>query len=74
MKNKIYYIGLVTCIIVTAGSLFKIMHWPGANIGITFGILSLCLIFIPASFVSSFREEANKKLKLLYVLAAVIIA
>ncbi|NVK63288.1 MAG: hypothetical protein HWE22_01825 [Flavobacteriales bacterium] len=33
--------------ISTLGILFKIMHWPGANIGLLVGIAGLAIVSIP---------------------------
>jgi len=74
MKNKIYYLGIATTIIVTVGCLFKIMHWPGANVMICIGLLVISLFFIPLAFRSSFASEKNKKQIWFYVLAAVILS
>jgi hypothetical protein len=74
MKNKIYYLGLSVCIITTYGCLSKLMHWPGAGIMLTFGLVILSVLFLPLALTSSFKEEPNKKLGTLYVLTAIILA
>lgn len=73
MKNKIYYLGIATCLLITVGSIFKIMHWPGANVCIFASILLLCLGFIPFAFVSNYKGEDNKDQKNLFILAALIL-
>lgn len=61
MKNKIYLLGIITSSLLIVGSLFKIMHWPGAGIILTVSILSLILAFFPTAFVSCYRENGKKK-------------
>lgn len=72
MKNKIYILGIVTCLLIGAGCLFKLMHWLGANVLIASGILILCFLFMPTAFRSSFKAESDKKLKMLYVITALV--
>ena len=73
MKNKIFYIGIVTCMVVTLGCIFKISHWPGANILITFGIFILCLVFLPLAFYNNYKGNIGKKSATLYVVVFIII-
>ena len=40
----LFLLGMAITII---GSLFKIMHWPGANIMLVLGLGTLAFIFIP---------------------------
>ncbi len=50
------------------GSLFKIMHWPGANIILAISIALLIFVFFPAAFISCYRGN-GKKQTALYVTA-----
>ena len=74
MKNKIYYFGIAATLLTSGGGLCKIMHWPGAGIMLLVGMIILALVFLPLAFKSSFKAEPNKKLKTLYILAAIILA
>lgn len=38
------------------GVLFKIMHWPGANIGLVIGVAGLALITVPSFAFYKFRS------------------
>jgi hypothetical protein len=73
MKNKLYILGLAALMLLSAGCMFKIMHWPGAGIMITLGIFSLAFAFVPAAFVSNFSIEANKSQKMLYIVTAIVL-
>jgi hypothetical protein len=44
----IYIIGGITIAINFVGALFKIMHWPGAGIMLTIGIIIPFILFLPA--------------------------
>lgn len=68
MKNKIYYIGILSCVLIITGAIFKIMHWPGAGVILTLSILLLCIIFLPVAFISSFRNNEKTK-KWLFIAA-----
>lgn len=73
MKNKIYYLGMMACIITTCGCLFKIQHWAGAGILLIAGLAILALAFIPLAIGSLYKAESNKRLRIFYVLMAVIV-
>jgi hypothetical protein len=61
MKNFTYLFGLTSAILTIVGSLFKKMHWPGAGILITVGLVLIVLVFLPLYFITSHREQAEKK-------------
>lgn len=66
MKKFIYISGIVIINIFVFGALFKIMHWPGANILIISGLGSFCIGFLPLAFIHSFKGN-GKKNKSLYI-------
>jgi hypothetical protein len=74
MKNKIYYLGILACILTTCGCTFKVMHWPGAAIILTIGMVMLALLFIPLATSSSCKAEPDKKMKTFYLLAGIVFA
>ncbi len=55
---------LIALAIALFGGLFKLMHWPGANILLLVGLSSLALYYIIMGFVSS-AEAQNGKERLL---------
>jgi hypothetical protein len=61
MKNFTYVFGLTSAILTIIGSLFKRMHWPGAGILITVGMVLIVFVFLPLYFVTNHREQAEKK-------------
>ncbi len=61
MKNFTYLFGLTSALITIVGSLFKKMHWHGAGILITVGLLLIVLVFLPLYFITNYREQVEKK-------------
>ncbi len=61
MKNFTYLFGLTSAILTILGSFFKRMHWPGAGIMITVGLVLIVLVFLPLYFTTSYREQTGKK-------------
>ena len=61
MKNFTYLFGLTAALVAILGAFFKRMHWPGAGILITAGIVLVILVFLPLYFVINYREQAEKK-------------
>lgn len=61
MKNFTYVFGLSSAIITILGSLFKRMHWPGAGILITVGMMMIVFVFLPLYFITNHREQTERK-------------
>jgi hypothetical protein len=61
MKNFTYIFGLSSAIITIVGSLFKRMHWPGAGILITVGMVLIVFVFLPLYFITNHREQVERK-------------
>ncbi|MGV6862622.1 MAG: GldL-related protein [Putridiphycobacter sp.] len=60
-KNKlILTVGLLSASIVTLGVLFKIMHWPYANILVGISLLIFTFVFIPIYFIVNYRNPETK--------------
>lgn len=57
MKNIMLASGAFSAIILSAGILFKFMHWPGAGVLITCGIGLFSLIFLPLLFLLKVKER-----------------
>jgi hypothetical protein len=67
MKQKIYFLGVISAIIISTGVIFKVEHWPAAGIMITAGTLILVLLFFPAALINSYKAEGNTQNRLLYI-------
>lgn len=52
--------GFILGIFITTGFIFKLFHWPGANI-LMFGALALfSFVFIPVYFITHYRAEETR--------------
>lgn len=56
MKKVMISAGAVSVFVLAFGSLFKTMHWPGANILLFSGIVLFSLLFLPLLFILKIRE------------------
>jgi len=79
MKQIMYTTGLLSSISLATGILFKLMHWPYANLMLLAGVFFLFLIFIPYSAYRNFKalsssDKLNKARLILGVLTSVIVA
>lgn len=53
-------IGTFVAILISLGILFKVMHWPGANIMVSSAFLILLLFFLPIYFFTGIRNPETK--------------
>ena len=61
LKNKLIVLaGMLSAIGLSLGILFKIMHWPGANVLGIIAIISLVGIFLPIYFTAGIRNPETK--------------
>lgn len=60
-KDKLLiFIGSLSAIMLSLAILFKVMHWPGANI---MGVLApalLLLVFMPINYITGVRQPENR--------------
>jgi hypothetical protein len=56
--------GFVGLAFTTVGSLFKIMHWPGASVLLMVGMGTLAFIYVPIYFYKRYQTSANKPITL----------
>lgn len=61
-KNNrlIMTVGLLTASAATIGVLFKIMHWPYANIIMFSSLLVFMIVFIPIYFIVKYRDPESR--------------
>lgn len=67
MKQKIYTFGIVSAMVLIAGAMFKVQHWPGAAIMLSVGTVLLITLFLPAALINHYRVNGNKQYRLLYI-------
>lgn len=56
MQKSMYIMGYLVAFLATTGLLFKIMHWPGANIMLVLGIALLNFVFLPMYFYDRYKK------------------
>lgn len=74
MKNKIYYLGILSSMITASGCLFKIMHWPAAGEIIVIGLVSLSLAFLPLAIGNMVKAGQVKKIRNFYIMVGIVMA
>lgn len=52
--------GIVSAALITNGFLFKVQHWPSANIQIVLGVFVLNMIFLPLLFYRLYARTTAK--------------
>lgn len=67
-------IGTANGILFCVQSLFKVMHWPGANTMWFFTLGLFALVFIPLYFFNGVKNEANKVNTITTTLILIILA
>ncbi len=74
MKTSVYYTGIACSILMLVGCMFKIMHWPGANIMILLSVFLFCFAFLPMALMNSYKAQTDGKYKMLHIVAFIVFA
>lgn len=64
MKKILVISGLFASAFTLIGSLFKVLHWPGAGISLVLGIGIFGIIFLPLMIALKFKDEVKMQDKL----------
>lgn len=72
MKKIMIISGTVSAIVLSIGILFKFMHYPGAGMLITSGILLFSFLFLPLMFTLKIKEKQQTKDKILLGLGSAV--
>lgn len=64
----VYIAGLITIMFIFTCALFKMMHWPGAGILLSIGIILPFILFLPAYLVYLKKKEEKNLGRLISVL------
>ena len=67
MKQKIYIFGVITALVIFAGTIFKINHFAGAGILLTVGLATLVLLFLPVALINNYKAEGDRQNLPLYI-------
>lgn len=71
MKTTMKVFALISLIMIAFGSVFKMMHWPGAGIMFLLGFMLLALVFYPSAISVMKREYKIKGGGLIYPVALI---
>jgi len=55
MKRTINVLGFLAFFTLSSGFMFKIMHWPGANVLMVLGFLLLNFGYLPVYFFQKYK-------------------
>ncbi|WP_199223374.1 hypothetical protein [Brumimicrobium oceani] len=56
-KDKwVFSVGFLLAMQITIGIIFKLMHWPGANIIMISGVVAFTFIYVPLYFFTRFKR------------------
>ncbi len=72
MKKSMTISGATSVAMLIMGSLFKIMHWPGAGILLVLGIALSSLVFLPLLTILKTKEVSVIQDKLVLILGTVV--
>ncbi len=67
MKKSIYFPGIASTTLMLFGCMFKIMHWPGANIMLILSVFLFCFYFLPVALIANYKSQEAPKHKTLHV-------
>lgn len=56
MKRSVYVLGFLATFLLSMGLLFKMMHWPYANILMCSGFIFLNFGLLPVYFYHKYRQ------------------
>lgn len=68
MARFVNITGVSAALVFLVSVLFKIMHWPYANVLMTGSLFAVAFIFIPGYFIRSYRTAENKLMSVAYTL------
>jgi GldL N-terminal domain len=73
-KPKLIFpiIGYLTLTFILIGAIFKIMHWPGANIIIVISLGIVIVGFVPLYTVQIFKKTSGRKTNIAYIVMLMI--
>lgn len=61
MKKVTFGFGLTSTFLLLAGTIFKLLHWPGANIMVVLGASFLVLVYLPLILYYKLKESPRSE-------------
>lgn len=72
MKKFIYISGILSANLMLFGSLFKVLHMPGASILLLLSVFMFCFIFLPMALYNNYVNQDEKKSAWLYIVTFIV--
>ncbi len=72
MKKTMIVSGATSVGFLLLGSLFKLMHWPGASALLVVGFACICFLFMPLLFITKSREAESSRDKIVLGLGLLV--
>lgn len=69
-KMQVYFLGALSLMLFLAGSFFKMFHWPGAQILIIVGSISLISVFLPVYTYREYKNSQHVHASFIYIIIA----
>lgn len=70
-ESLLHLSGYLGMTLTTVGVLFKIMHWPSANVLLWSGLGAIAFVYIPLYFYNKYKSSVNKPVTLSAALVAI---
>jgi hypothetical protein len=67
MKKSISISGIACANLMMFGSMFKVMHWPGASVMLILAVFLFCFVFLPMALINNYQRQEEKKYFALHV-------
>jgi uncharacterized membrane protein (DUF106 family) len=67
MKTTMKITGNISLAMIMFGTVFKIMHWPGAGVLLVLGFFNLCAVFFPIAVYVNYKNASKKKNLILHL-------
>ncbi len=72
MKKVMIVSGAFSVGAFISGSIFKIMHWPGASVLLTLGLVTISFLFLPLMVLLKTKDTGNVREKLVLGIGALV--
>jgi hypothetical protein len=72
MKKSVYIPGIASTTLMLFGCMFKIMHWPGANILLILSVFLFCFYFLPMALITNYKSQETPKHRSLHVITFIV--
>ncbi|MCF8457002.1 MAG: hypothetical protein K9H62_13820 [Bacteroidales bacterium] len=69
-KRQVYLLGALSLMLFLGGSFFKMFHWPGAQILIITGSISLISVFLPVYAYREYKNSQHVHASFIYIIIA----